>query len=63
MQQVALHHIKVEEQRHQYQRDDGADSNDLHGKVALCAFHVGFRIGFATHLFGSQSYGALDDAP
>ena len=63
MQQIALHHVEVEEQRNQYQRDDGTDGDNLHGKVALRTLHAGFRIGLAAHLFGGQSHGALDDAP
>lgn len=61
--QVALHHIEVEEENNQQQRDDGTDGDNLHGDVSLCAFHTGFHVGLTSHFLGSQSYGTLDDAP
>ena len=35
---VALHHIEVEEENNQQQRDDGTDGDNLHRDVPLCAF-------------------------
>ena len=62
VQQIALHHIEIEEQRHKDNGDNRPDGDDFHRQVFLCAHHAGICL-LAFHLFGGKPYGTLDDAP
>ena len=63
MEQVALHHVKVEKEGHQQQCEDGADGNDLHREIALRTLHGSQVARLAPHLLGCQSDSTFDDAP
>ena len=63
MYQVALHHIKIEKQENQNQRNSRTYNNNFHGKVALGTLQIAFHIRLPAHLFGCQSHSTLNDAP
>ena len=62
MQNVALHHVEIEEEYHEQQGEQRTEGDDFHGQVFLCAFHAFFGL-FSFHLIGSQADRTLDDAP
>ena len=63
MQQVEVHHTKIEEQEGDDEGGNTSESNNFKGYITLCTEDFFLSTAFTFHLTCSQTNRTLDDTP